>query len=673
MERHHDRRYDDRGRVPERESYHSSHRQGRSPPPRVENFRSNRPAPYPRGRTPPPADTYFPTGGRPPRPRSRSPSYARRRSRSPQFHQRRASPPPNNGWKTGERPPPRRGYSPRRDHVRREDRPRSPPAPPARRARSRSPPVVESRRISPRDIRERSPVGVKRQRDFSPGPNRGLRSPPPAKRERMISPPRGRYEQRAPSASRGRRHSPGGYPRNNNWQQPSRSPPRREDTYHHPSQVRSQYKVRSPSPVHRRSRHEHRPEETSGRQSRNSSRPVSPHMHPNRLAVQHPTGSGDRSRSSVDWGAEDMHAPSPGHGGHQSAPRSPPRSPPYQDQPMVDVERSGHWGGDRERSPPPRAYSPPPRSPRGNTEYHSSATTRKRDYSPPREEMEPEYYDSRPPGRYSQSSGLPYRNGHAAGYGGRGPHPGGSSRRMSSSTANMAPPSGPSSAPISMSAHNRPGNVSVLAAPTHPRAGGAGPPPPPPPPPHPRDGAPYPGPSRGRGLPHHYGPPRGYHRGGHYGPPPPHMSGGHRDRSPVSSGGGGSGGAGVPTGPRSGGHAGHPPPYRPPPHSHNSTSRTYPLTQRFSRHISDLPAAVPGGKLLPSNVEKSVSERLAKLTQEQSRLEQELAEKLEKKRNGLRNWDRLERESARDGLKSELAEQQVRVMSGESGMGGAAF
>lgn len=89
--------------------------------------------------------------------------------------------------------------------------------------------------------------------------------------------------------------------------------------------------------------------------------------------------------------------------------------------------------------------------------------------------------------------------------------------------------------------------------------------------------------------------------------------------------------------------------------------------------MSDLPSVVPGGKLLPSGMEKSVSERLAKLTQEQKRLEQELAEKLEKKRDGLRNWDRLERESARDGFKSELAEQQVRVMSGESGMGGAAF
>ena len=136
----------------------------------------------------------------------------------------------------------------------------------------------------------------------------------------------------------------------------------------------------------------------------------------------------------------------------------------------------------------------------------------------------------------------------------------------------------------------------------------------------------------------------------------------------------------MPTGPRTGhshshAHSHAPQPFRPPPphHSHNSTSRTYPLTQRFSRHLSDLPSIVPGGKAPASVHTQTVSEKLAKLEQDQKRLEAELAEKLEKKRAGLRTWDRLERESAREGLKSELAEQQVRAMSGEGGMGGAAF
>lgn len=97
------------------------------------------------------------------------------------------------------------------------------------------------------------------------------------------------------------------------------------------------------------------------------------------------------------------------------------------------------------------------------------------------------------------------------------------------------------------------------------------------------------------------------------------------------------------------------------------------MTQRFTRQLSDLPSVVAGGKALPSGVDKNVTERLAKLQQEQQRLEQELAEKMEKKRTGLRQWDRMERDNERNGLKSELAEQQVRALSGEGGMGGSSF
>ena len=637
-------RYDDRARVPERQPYQPSQRHARSPPPNVEPFRPGRPAPFARGRSPPPADTYFPNSGRAPRLRSRSVGYSRRRSRSPQFHQRRGSPPPGNAWKGGDRPPQRR-WSPRREPVRRDDRPRSPSP---RRVRSRSP-VAEPRRHSPRGMRQRSPVGVKRTRELSPSINRGLRSPPPAKRERLVSPPRGRFEEpprRAFSPPRARRHSPAGY-RNPNWQQRPQSPLRRDSTFG--QQVGGQWKGRSPSPIPHRHRQEHRVEESMGRESRHSSVPPSPAGHPSRIAFQHPTGSDERSRSPPGWRDEEMHGPLQGHA--QSAPRSPSERSPYHAEPMLDVERSGRW--DRPRSPP-RTYSPVPRSPPGRPDYQSMP--RHRDYSPPRDENA-EYYDNRQQPRYGNAAGPPYRNGYGAGYA-RG-HPGGPSRNMGPSAA-MTPPSGPSATPISMSAHNRPGNISVLTAPTHPRGGGGSGPPP-------RRDSQYSGPNRGRGPPGHYPPPMH----SRYPYPPPNMSG-SRDRSPNS------GGPGVPTGPRSGHGFNHgqgpPPPYRPPPlHSHNSTSRTYPLTQRFSRHISDLPAVVPGGKVLPSNMEKSVSERLAKLQQEQKRLEQELAEKLEKKRAGVRNWDRLERESARDGLKSELAEQQVRMMSGEGGMGGAAF
>ncbi|KAI9800408.1 MAG: hypothetical protein M1833_003294 [Piccolia ochrophora] len=229
--------------------------------------------------------------------------------------------------------------------------------------------------------------------------------------------------------------------------------------------------------------------------------------------------------------------------------------------------------------------------------------------------------------------------------------PNGPSRNYESPGPRAGPPTGPSAAPISMSAHNRPGNVSVLSAPTQPR-GGSGPPP--------RRESSYSGPPPGRDR---RGPPPG-----HY-PPPIHPRGG----PPSSSYRGTSPNADSPGPPGGPPNRGPLPPYRPSHHSHNSTSRTYPLTQRFGRHTADLPAVKAGGEKQPSSVEKSVADRLAKLQADQKRLETELAEKLEKKRAGLRGWDRMERESAREGLKSELAEQQVRAMAGEGGVGGAAF
>ena len=43
------------------------------------------------------------------------------------------------------------------------------------------------------------------------------------------------------------------------------------------------------------------------------------------------------------------------------------------------------------------------------------------------------------------------------------------------------------------------------------------------------------------------------------------------------------------------------------------------------------------------------------------------------KRQGLRDWDKAERESRREGLKSELAERHLDSLTGEVGVSGAAF
>jgi hypothetical protein len=71
--------------------------------------------------------------------------------------------------------------------------------------------------------------------------------------------------------------------------------------------------------------------------------------------------------------------------------------------------------------------------------------------------------------------------------------------------------------------------------------------------------------------------------------------------------------------------------------------------------------------------DSAITERLTKLQLEQQKIERELAEKLEKKRKSVRQWEKLDRESSREGLKGELAEKQVRMMAGEGGLGGAAF
>ena len=65
--------------------------------------------------------------------------------------------------------------------------------------------------------------------------------------------------------------------------------------------------------------------------------------------------------------------------------------------------------------------------------------------------------------------------------------------------------------------------------------------------------------------------------------------------------------------------------------------------------------------------------RLAQLEDEKKKLMDAIEEKQKIKRQGLREWDDLERSSRRDGLRSELAEGHLERLSGEGGSGGAAF
>jgi hypothetical protein len=75
------------------------------------------------------------------------------------------------------------------------------------------------------------------------------------------------------------------------------------------------------------------------------------------------------------------------------------------------------------------------------------------------------------------------------------------------------------------------------------------------------------------------------------------------------------------------------------------------------------------GKLLPG-LDPGSEKRLAQLDADRERLLEQISEKQRIKRAGLRDWDRLQRESAIGALKSELAEGQLQRMTEGEGLGG---
>ncbi len=268
------------------------------------------------------------------------------------------------------------------------------------------------------------------------------------------------------------------------------------------------------------------------------------------------------------------------------------------------------------------------------------------------------------------SGPLGYRNGDSR------PPPSGPSYRGSYARESPIDPS-PAAAPISMSAHNRPASAALISAPTRPRGspgfGGRGD--------HGGRGD-YGGPGdfggrgdfsgRGDSRDHPYG---GLsHHGGRRPPASPHHAPTrppHDFRPPPSDH--------IPSRPRNHGPATayEPPPYRAPPpfRSNNSSSTTYPRTQRFgTNHLASVPAIKEGGQALPSLVDPATKKRLAELEEGKKKLMEQIEEKQREKRKQLREWDSMERESRRESLRSELAECSLEAMSGDgAGMTGTAF
>ncbi|KAI4154609.1 MAG: hypothetical protein LQ340_001555 [Diploschistes diacapsis] len=316
----------------------------------------------------------------------------------------------------------------------------------------------------------------------------------------------------------------------------------------------------------------------------------------------------------------------------------------------------------RDPSPPPRrARSPPPQSPEPEREALSyrDRTPPPRDYAPP---MKESIHRDRSPPREPQSSTFYSRSvGPAYDAELRAPPTGPSSSRYDNQIRD-GPPTGPSyrGEPVPNYSRPSPSGPSSMP-PSRPRNGN-------PAPyrdtyrefPSSRGGRP-PGQATRRSPPSVPTGPRGSSTGISYEastpsqprwstPSVPRWS----DRSP----------AGPPS-------SGPPPPFR---GSNNSTSTTYPRTQRFNTgpasHLSSIPPIIEGGKKLPSLMDSEHERKLAQIEDEKRRLEGMIEEKQRAKRAGLREWERLERESKRDALRSELAEGHLERLSGEVGGGG---
>lgn len=72
-------------------------------------------------------------------------------------------------------------------------------------------------------------------------------------------------------------------------------------------------------------------------------------------------------------------------------------------------------------------------------------------------------------------------------------------------------------------------------------------------------------------------------------------------------------------------------------------------------------------------LDAAAEKRLSQLDVDREKLMHQVAETQRSKRSGLRDWDRLDRESSICALKSELAEGHLQRMADESLGGGVLF
>ncbi|KAL4788403.1 hypothetical protein BJX76DRAFT_109104 [Aspergillus varians] len=199
-------------------------------------------------------------------------------------------------------------------------------------------------------------------------------------------------------------------------------------------------------------------------------------------------------------------------------------------------------------------------------------------------------------------------------------------KAFSSNRNHKSPPPGPSHAPKNLPSHARASNISLLSAPTRPRGSSTF-----------KD-------SGWAGTPTRRGPaPVGLH--------------------------------GMPTAARSNQlPASSTEAQRPRSCRHNSVPGTSsPHTLRYSKYLVGLNNIIPGGKLGSFELDSSTEKRLSQLDTDRDRLFEQIAESQKLKRAGLRDWDRLDRESSISALKSELAEGHLQCIADTEGTFGRAL
>jgi len=90
--------------------------------------------------------------------------------------------------------------------------------------------------------------------------------------------------------------------------------------------------------------------------------------------------------------------------------------------------------------------------------------------------------------------------------------------------------------------------------------------------------------------------------------------------------------------------------------------------------MANMPQIIPGGRIDPtaSGMSSEISARLKRRQDEEQVLRVDLEAKQDALRKNLKDYERMQNESAQWALRTELSEKHVRSLVGE-GVGGAAF